>query len=96
MKPIGKTYLIKCKAESITNEGGIYVVNSVDEIQDSFWKGVVVGYGTKVDESKDDVVPIGTTVIMDTSKKSAAKMILKKTQYIVRDIDDIVGVIEDE
>ena len=47
MIPIGRTYLIECDPpESITNEGGIFVVNEVDKMKDGFWKGKVKAYGT--------------------------------------------------
>ena len=96
MKPIGKTYLIRCESERITKEGDIYVVNNVDTLTDIFWKGVVAGYGTLVDEKKDDVVPIGTKVVVDVTKKGREKIIIKNVKYVVRDIEDVIGVIEDE
>ena len=95
MKPIGRTYLIECeKIDDITKEGDIYVVNSVDKVKDGFWKGVVKEYGTLLDG--DDLVPIGTKVVMDTTKKAEAKLVLGKKVYYIKKEDEIIGVIEDE
>jgi co-chaperonin GroES (HSP10) len=97
MKPIGNTYLIKCEEiESIENEGGIYVINDVNKVKDSFWKGVIVEYGTTVDPNDKELLPIGTKVIFDMSKKADAKLVLHGSVYYVRKVEEIIGVIEDD
>lgn len=99
MKPIGKTVLVKCDPpEDIAKEKNIYIVNlENDPIHSGFWKGVLIAYGTTVTE-KDliDMPKIGETVVMDISKKSILKAILGKKAYYVRNLEDIVGVIEDD
>lgn len=100
MQSLGKTCLVKCKFEDdITNEGGIFVLNSTDRIQDGFWKAEVVGYGTLVTEKeKVDLPPIGSLIVMshgkETSDKGGTKLVLGKSVYFIRNIEEILGVIE--
>ena len=96
MIPIGRTYLIECDPpESITNEGGIFVVNEVDKMKDGFWKGKVKAYGTLfTEEEKKNLVPIGSEVIMDVKKKADIKIVIKNKVFYVRKEDEILGVIE--
>ena len=100
MKPIGKTYLIKCEHKSeIKMENGIYVpINfDVDEIEDIFYKGKVIAHGTGFsDEEIKELVPIGKTVVFEYKEKRGTKMTIGKTTYYIKDEDQILGIIEDE
>lgn len=100
MKPIGKTYLIKCEHQSeIKMENGIFVpVNfDVNEIDDIFYQGEVVAYGTDfTDDEIKDLISIGKTVIFDYKGKNGIKMTFGKTTYYVKDKDQILGVVENE
>ena len=100
MKPIGKTYLIKCEHKSeIKMENGIYVSSNfdVDEIEDIFYKGEVIAHGTGFsDEEIKELVPIGKTVVFEYKEKRGTKMTIGKTTYYIKDEDQILGIIEDE
>lgn len=97
MRPIGKTYLIKCPDEDpISLEDRIYVINNVDKQKDGHWKGVVAAYGNGfTDEEKKNLLPIGTPVVMNYTVKAEMKLIIKNIVYYVRKEEDIVGVIEE-
>ena len=86
MRPTGKTYLVKCDYDDgVQEQGGILVVNSVDKRSDAFWRGRIIADGTSfTSEETEGLLPIGTKVIIGGSV------------CYIRDIDDIVGVIEDE
>ena len=46
MRPTGKTYLVKCDYDDgVQEQGGIFVVNSVDKRSDAFWRGRIIAYG---------------------------------------------------
>ena len=98
MRPTGKTYLVKCDYDDgVQEQGGIFVVNSVDKRSDAFWRGRIIAYGTSfTDEETEGLLPIGTKVIMDYGRKAKAKVIIGGSVCYIRDIDDIDGVIEDE
>ena len=98
MKPIGKTYLIKAEYDSgITKQGDIYVVNDVNKNDDVFWKGIIIAYGTGFSkEEEKDLLPIGTKVVMEYGKKAQMKVVISGTVCYVRDVDEVIGVIEDE
>ena len=56
MKPIGRTYLIKCEHKSeIKMENGIYVPTNfdVDEIEDIFYQGEVIAYSGRTGNAND-------------------------------------------
>ena len=98
MKPTGKTYLLKCEIdkEDAINENGIFVLNNINRYEDGFWKAVVIGYGTKVDLSKDkDILPIGTKVVIDCRDKTGMKLVIRESVLYVKPIENILGVIED-
>ncbi len=95
MNPIGETYLVKCYVEHETNEGGIITLNDVDINKDVFWKGVIVGYGTKMNVEDPDIVPIGSTVVIDFNKKNAVKLIMKGTVLYSIQKEDIIAILED-
>lgn len=102
MKPFGKTCLIQCEIKNdISKEGEIYIINSTDRVKDGFWKGKVIAYGTLVrDEDKKDLPEIGSNIIMSYGKttpdKGGTKLILRQNVYYVRNISEILGVIENE
>ncbi len=98
MKPTGKTYLIKCQVEdAVTKQGDIFVLNNTNIYDDGFWKGEIIGYGTCFTEDEiKDLLPIGTKVVMEYNKKAKMKVIIKKNIYYVRDVDEIIGVLEDD
>ena len=96
MKPIGETYLVKCEIEPITNDGGILIVNSKNSnYSDTFWKGTIIGYGTKIDESDPDLLPIGEKVVMDPLDKDKTKIVLKGVIFYSISKDKILAVLED-
>ena len=98
MKPIGKTCLVECELpNNVEKEGLIYVVNDNDKLATGFWKGIIKEYGTLVTEDDlKDLPPIGTKVVMDITKKAAIKLVLCGKILYVRNVDEIIGVIEDE
>lgn len=98
MKPTGKTYLIKAEYdEGVQKQGDIFVVNNVSKNDDVFWKGVIIAYGTSFnEEDQKDLLPIGTKVVMDYKKKAKMKIVLGQSVCYVRDVDEVIGVVEDE
>lgn len=98
MKPTGRTYLIKCDYDDgIKKQGDIYVINNINKNDDVFWKGYIVAYGTSfTEEETKDLLPIGTKVVMDYKKNAKMKVIIGGSVCYVRDVDEIIGVVEDE
>lgn len=100
MKPIGRTYLIKCEHKSeIKMENGIFIPTNfdVDEIEDIFYQGEVIAYGTEfLDEEIKQLVPIGKNVIFEYKEKRGTKMTFGKITYYIKHEDQILGIIEDE
>jgi hypothetical protein len=98
MKPIGKTYLIKCDFDSgIRKQDGIYVIDNVNVNDDVFWKGYITAYGNGfTDEETKDLLPIGTKVVMEYGKKAKMKIVIGKSVFYVRDVDEVIGVVEDD
>lgn len=101
MIPFKKTYLIKLdKLEHFENDSGIIVINENKENLLS-WKGTVVEYGAAwTEEEKKDLVPIGTRIAMtygkDTGDKGGVKLVIRDDVYMIRDANEIIGVLEDE
>lgn len=100
MKPIGKTYLIKCSAKpSVEMNNGIYVPTNfdVDEVNDIFYFGEIVSYGNGF--SKDEIeklLPLGTKVFFEFKDKRGIKIVLGKNSYYIKEEDQILGYINDE
>ena len=101
-QPFGKTYLIKCeKGEYVTQEGGIFIINDTDSLKDMFWKGIVVEYGSGwTDKEKQDLIPIGSKIVMSYGKNSGdgggTKLVIEDEIFYIRDANEILGTIEDE
>lgn len=100
MKPIGKTYLIKCeKRSSIELINGLYIPTNfdIDGISDVFYEGVVIEHGTGYTEDEiKKLVPIGTKVIFEWAEKRGTKLIFGKNVYYIKYEDQVLGIIEDE
>lgn len=100
MKPIGKTYLIRCKTRSdVELINGIYIPTNfdVDGISDVFYQGEVVSYGTGFsDDEIKKLVPIGTNVVFEYKEKRGTKLIFGKNVYYIKYEDQVLGIIEDE
>ena len=100
MQSFGKTCLIKCNTEnSMEKQDGIFVMNSIDPVNDIFWKGEIINYGTLVDEKDlEDLPPVGTKVVVsygkESSDKGGTKLVFGKSVYYIRDIKEILGVLE--
>lgn len=104
MIPIGKKYLIKCEVDHTPTheEDGIIVLND-SSVQDIYWKGKIVAYGTMwTEEEKKDLIPIGKTVVFDYStpvqnkRLKSIKVAVGKDVYYLEDPDEILGVFEDD
>lgn len=100
MKPIGKTYLIKCETRSdVELINGIYIPTNydVDGISDVFYEGIVISHGTRYTEEEiKDLVPIGTKVVFEWKEKRGTKLIFGKNVYYIKYEDQVLGIIEDE
>lgn len=102
MTPFRKTYLIKCeKPESISKEGDIFLYTETNTLSDTYWKGEIVAVGTKVTD-EDEPLPVGTKVVMTYGGCSKCKdgggikVVMTDGIYMIRSLDEIIGVIEDD
>ena len=101
MTPFGKTCLISCESEeNISKEGEIFVVNNIDKVKDGNWKGIIKEYGTLVTEDDlRDLPKIGECVVMsygkENSDKGGTKLVIGGKVYYIRNIEEILGVLDD-
>jgi co-chaperonin GroES (HSP10) len=98
MKPIGKTYLIKADVKKdIELVNGIFIPNDFDAIEDIYYQGYIVAYGTGYTEEEiKNLVPIDTKVLFNYRGKRGMKLVFGSSTYYVKDEADILGVVENE
>jgi co-chaperonin GroES (HSP10) len=98
MKPIGKTYLIKCEIRSnVELINGLYIPTNhdVDGISDVFYQGKIIAHGTGFsDDEIKNLVPVGTEVVFEYKEKRGTKLIFGKNVYYIKYEDQILGIIE--
>ena len=101
MIPFKKTYLVKLdKLEHFEDDGGVIVINESVENMIS-WKGTIAEHGAAwTEEERKDLLPIGTRIVMTYGKNSVdrggIKLDINDEVYMIRDADEIIGVLEDE
>lgn len=100
MKSIGKTYLIEVipQKEEIIN--GIYIPQTASSRQSVFYIGKIIDYGLGfTEEEKQELLPIGTKVIMDYRKSVSANKIrlnFGPNTYYIYEPENILAIIEEE
>ena len=100
MKPIGKTYLVKIRPQKFETVGGIFIPQTARQDQMIHYIGKIFAYGigfTK--EEKKDLIPLGSTVILDYRKivaEDKIRLVFGDTTYYVYNPEHILAIIEDE
>jgi co-chaperonin GroES (HSP10) len=94
--PIGNTVLITTKKENenITLVDGIYIPTEKNNLKTIHYIGNIASYGTLVTDETKNILPIGTKVLFDWKKKSGTKLQIDNKLLYIKDVNDILGVIE--
>ena len=98
MKSIGKTYLIEVEKPKEEIINGIIIPQTATNRNSIFYIGKIIEYGIGFsEEEKKDLIPIGTTVIMDYTKNAKhIKVILADKLYYIYKPENILGIIKDK
>lgn len=98
MKSIGKTYLIEVEKPKEEIINGIIIPQTTTNRNSIFYIGKIIEYGIGFsEEEKKELIPIGTTVIMDYTKNAKhIKVILADKLYYIYKPENILGIIKDK
>lgn len=98
MKSIGKTYLIEVEKPKEEIINGIIIPQTATNRNSIFYIGKIIEYGIGFsEEEKKELIPIGTTVIMDYTKNAKhIKVILADKLYYIYKSENILGIIKDK
>lgn len=98
MKSIGKTYLIEVEKSKEEIINGIIIPQTATNRNSIFYIGKIIEYGIGFsEEEKKELIPIGTTVIMDYTKNAKhIKVILADKLYYIYKPENILGIIKDK
>lgn len=98
MKSIGKTYLIEVEKPKEEIINGIIIPQTATNRNSIFYIGKIIEYGIGFsEEEKKELIPIGTTVIMDYTKNAKhIKVILADKLYYIYKPENILGIIKDK
>lgn len=98
MKSIGKTYLIEVEKPKEEIINGIIIPQTATNRNSIFYIGKIIEYGIGFsEEEKKELIPIGTTVIMDYTKNAKhIKVILEDKLYYIYKPENILGIIKDK
>lgn len=98
MKSIGKTYLIEVEKPKEEIINGIIIPQTATNRNSIFYIGKIIEYGIGFSEDeKKELIPIGTTVIMDYTKNAKhIKVILADKLYYIYKPENILGIIKDK
>lgn len=98
MECIGKKYLIQGQLPKEEIKKGIYIPVFGTNRDFGSYIGTIISYGTGfTEQEKKDLIPIGTKVLLDYSKKlQRIKLIMSEKNYYIYDPDDILAIIEEE
>ena len=98
MRSVGKTYLIKIEPQKDEYAGNILLPQTVSASQTIFYIGRIHNYGLGfTPEEMLDLIPIGTKVIMDWTKKAERiRLIFGEEMFYVYKPEDILAIIEED
>lgn len=96
MKPVGKTYLLEAYPPKDQIVDGVYIPTFGDPTKMTYFIGKVIEYGTGfTDEQKQQLVPVGTTVIMDYTKNvHKTKLIMDGKVFYIYPVEGVLAIIE--
>jgi co-chaperonin GroES (HSP10) len=97
MRPVGKTYLIKIEPQKDDYIGNILLPQTAAARNTIFYIGKIHNYGIGFTEEEiSDLLPLGTKVIMDYTKKAERiRLIFGEEMFYIYKPEDILAIIEE-